>query len=58
MIKYEAQITFAGQVAMRKGEVRELDRSVDSPLVKCGYLKEKRAVRPKESKRNNTGNNI
>lgn len=58
MMKYEAQITFAGQVAMRKGEVRELDRSVASPLVKCGYLKEKRAVRPKESKRNNTGNNI
>lgn len=57
-MKYEAQITFAGQVAMRKGEVRELDRSVASPLVKCGYLKEKRAVRPKESKRNNTGNNI
>lgn len=57
-MKYEAQITFAGQVTMRKGEVRELDRSVASPLVKCGYLKEKRAVRPKESKRNNTGNNI
>lgn len=58
MMKYEAQITFAGQVAMRKGEVRELDRSVASPLVKCGYLKEKRAVKPKENKRNNTGNNI
>ena len=45
MMKYEAQITFAGQVAMRKGEVRELDRSLAAPLVKCGYLKEKRAVK-------------
>ena len=58
MMKYEAQITFAGQVAMRKGEVRELDRSVASPLVKCGYLKEKRAVKPKENKRNNAGSGI
>ena len=57
-MRYEAQITFAGQVAMRKGEVRELDRSVASPLVKCGYLKEKRAVKPKENKRNNAGSDI
>ena len=57
-MKYEAQTTFAGQVTMRKGEVRELDRSVASPLVKCGYLKEKKAVKPKENKRNNTGSDI
>lgn len=58
MNKYEATISFAGEVAMYKGEIRELERSLAAPLVKCGYLKEKKAVKPKESKRNNTGNNI
>lgn len=55
-MKYEAQVSFAGQVTMRRGEIRELDRSLADPLVKCGYLKEKRekkAVKPKESKSDN-----
>ena len=53
-MKYEATITFAGHVTMRKGEVRELERSLAAPLVKCGYLKEVRAVKPKENKRDNS----
>ena len=56
MTTYEAQVAFAGKVSMRRGEVRELDRSLAAPLVKCGYLKEKRekkAVKPKESKSDN-----
>lgn len=58
MNKYEAVIAFAGQVTMRKGEARELDSSLAAPLVKCGYLKEKKAVKSKESKRNNAGSDI
>lgn len=54
-MRYEATVAFAGQVSMRKGEVRELTKSLAAPLVKCGYLKE---VRQKESKRNNTGRNL
>ena len=55
-MKYEAQITFAGKVSMRAGEVRELERSLAEPLIKCGYLKAKRerkAVTPDESERDN-----
>ena len=54
MMKYEAQVSFAGQVTMKRGEIRELDRSFTAPLVKCGYLKEKRerkTVSTKESER-------
>lgn len=54
MMKCEAQVSFAGQVSMRRGEVRELNRSLAAPLIKCGYLKEKRerkTVNAKESKR-------
>lgn len=51
-MRYEATVAFAGQVSMRKGEVRELTKPLAAPLVKCGYLKE---VKQKESKRNNTG---
>lgn len=53
-MKYEAQVSFAGQVTMRRGEIRELSRSLAAPLVKCGYLKEKRerkTVSAKESER-------
>lgn len=53
-MRYEAMVTFAGQVSMRKGEVRELTKSLAAPLVKCGYLKE---VKQKEGKRNHTGRN-
>lgn len=55
-MKYEAKVSFAGPVTMRKGEVRELERSLALPLVKCGYLAEKR--KPKESKRTNNGDNL
>lgn len=48
MMKCEAQISFAGKVSMRKGEVRELDRSLAKPLLKAGYVEEvKKAVKPK-----------
>lgn len=57
-MKYEAQTSFAGKVSMRRGEIRELDRSLAAPLVKCGYLKEKRAVKSKESQRDNTSRDL
>jgi len=52
--KYRAKTSFAGVVTMYKGETGELDSSLVSELVKCGYLvpvKEK-MVRIKESNRN------
>ena len=58
MNKYEATKSFAGEVAMYKGEIRELERSLAAPLVKCGYLKEKKAVKPKENKRTNARSDI
>lgn len=54
IMRYEATVAFAGRVSMRKGEVRELTKSLATPLVKCGYLKE---VRQNESKRTNAGHN-
>ena len=53
-MKYEAKVTFAGQVTMRKGEVKELERSIASPLLKCGYIE----VVKKESKRDNSTSDI
>lgn len=46
---YRATVSFAGQIGMRRGEERDLDASVASPLLKCGYLEE---VKGKENKRN------
>lgn len=55
MGKYEATVSFAGEVAMHKGEMRELAGSLAAPLVKCGYLK---AVIESESERDNPGSDI
>ena len=57
-MKYEATVSFAGNVCMNKVEVMELASSIAGPFVKCGYLKEVRAVRKKESKRNNNANHV
>lgn len=48
---YRATVSFAGQISMRRGEERELEDGIASPLLKCGYLEE---VKDKENKRNNS----
>lgn len=49
-MKVKATINFAGKISMKKGEVREVDEAIASPLLSCGYLKKvtnnKRAVKP------------
>ena len=37
-MKVKANVSFCGQVSMYKGEVRELNNSLATPLIKCGYL--------------------
>ena len=37
MKNYRAAVSFAGQVSMAAGEVRE---DLAAPLLRCGYLKE------------------
>ena len=56
-MKYEATVSFAGEICMMKGEVRELKSSLAKPLIECGYLKPIRKAGGNESKRNNTGRN-
>ena len=33
-------MSFAGQVSMAAGEVREIPEDLAAPLLRCGYLKE------------------
>ena len=40
MKNYRAAVSFAGQVSMAAGEVREIPEDLAAPLVRCGYLKE------------------
>ena len=56
-MKYEATVSFVGEICMMKGEARELKSSLAKPLVDCGYLKPMRKAVENESKRNNTGRN-
>ena len=51
-MQYRATISFAGEVSMYAGEVREVEESKAAPLVECGYLKpvEKHAAAKKKSK--------
>ena len=56
-MKYEATVSFAGEICMMKGEVRELKSSLAKPLVDCGYLKPVRKAVENESKRTNTESN-
>lgn len=55
-MKYKATVSFAGNVSMYKGEIRNLKADIANPLLKCGYLEklttEKKAGNKKdESKR-------
>lgn len=52
-MKYEATVSFVGEICMMKGEVRELKSSLAKPLVDCGYLKPVRKAVENESKRTN-----
>ena len=39
MKNYRAAVSFAGQVSMAAGEVREIPEDLAAPLLRCGYLK-------------------
>jgi hypothetical protein len=54
-MKYEATVSFVGEICMMKGEERELDGSLAKPLVTCGYLKPVRKAVKNESKRIESG---
>lgn len=56
-MKYEATVSFVGDVCMMKGEARELKSSLAKPLVDCGYLKPIRKAAKNENKRTNTESN-
>lgn len=56
-MKYEATVSFVGDICMMKGEVRELKSSLAKPLVDCGYLKPTRKAVENENKRTNTESN-
>lgn len=52
-MRFEATVSFAGEICMMQGEVRELKSSLAKPLVDCGYLKLVRKAVENESKRTN-----
>lgn len=52
-MKYEATVSFVGEICMMKGEVRELRSSLAKPLADCRYLKPVRKAVEDESKRDN-----
>lgn len=57
-MRYEATVSFVGEICMMKGEVRELRSSLAKPLVDCGYLKLARKAMENESKQIESGNNL
>lgn len=54
-MKYEATVSFVGEICMMKGEVRELNSSLAKPLVHCGYLEPVRKAVKNESKQIGSG---
>ena len=52
-MRFEATVSFVGEICMTKGEVRELKSSLAKPLVDCGYLQPMRKAVENESKRDN-----
>lgn len=38
MQQYRATVSFAGEVSMYAGEVREVEEIKAAPLIECGYL--------------------
>lgn len=49
MKNYRAAVSFAGQVSMAAGEVREIPEDLAAPLLRCGYLKEAEGEKPSAS---------
>ena len=37
-MKVKAAVSFAGELSMAAGEVRDVPKDVAAPLLKCGYL--------------------
>lgn len=37
-MKAKATVSFAGEISMAAGEVRDVPKDVAAPLLKCGYL--------------------
>ena len=50
MMTVKATVSFAGEVTMAVGEVRELPETVAAPLIKCGYLTEAKKTPAKKTK--------
>jgi len=48
VMKVKATTSFAGQVCMAEGEVRDVPEDIAAPLLDCGYLE---AVEPEQKKR-------
>lgn len=48
-MKVKATVTFAGEVTMTAGEVRDVPDAVAAPLLECGYLIS--AEEPKKAKK-------
>ncbi len=51
----KANVSFAGNIVMKKGEVRELEASAAlSDLLRCGYCSIVKEVTPNEGKQGNS----
>ena len=50
-MKVKATVSFAGELSMAAGEVRDVPKDVAAPLLKCGYLeavKQEKETDPEE----------
>jgi hypothetical protein len=53
-MKVKALVSFAGAFSMGKGEVREVDDSLLSDLISCGYVEEVKVNDKKTNKKADT----
>lgn len=49
-MKVKATTSFAGEICMAKGDVRDVPESVAAPLLECGYLEALEPVQTSEQK--------
>jgi len=55
-MKVKATTSFAGEICMAAGEVRDVPESVAAPLLKCGYLETVEAPTAPDQKPDETPN--
>ena len=53
-MRYKALVTFVGQVAMVKGEVREIPERFAEDLLSAKYIEKVEAKKPKTTKKKTT----